>query len=133
MNMMVEEAEAVLERNYICCKGTLVYDLHERSCFSVEHFWELYDCIITLAEEIPGDEKELETGGKIFTVCGWVLKEMIYHFDQNDLSALENFPENYNDYIERLDDAADAYFRGGDVDEPLYQMQRPEGLINDGG
>lgn len=125
MNTRVEEAKAILERNYICFKGSLIYDLHEKSCFSVEHFWELYDCIITLAKEIPEDKKDLETGGKIFTVCRRVHKEMIYHFDKNDLSALENFPENYNDYIERLDDAADAYFRGVYVDESLYEMQRP--------
>ncbi len=124
--MTVKEAEEILERNYTCSKGSLIFDLHERSRFSEEHFGNFYDCIVTLGKEVHGSEKKLETGGKIAVVCQCILAEMIYHFDRNDLSELENFPRNYQDYIERLNAAVDAYFHGGHSYGVFFGGSAPE-------
>lgn len=125
--MTVEEAGAILGKNYVCEKGSLIYDVSERSVFSADSFWELYDSIITLGTERPENEANLETGGKICRVCQWVLEMMIHHFDKNDLYEMKSFPQNYTDYIERLGDAADTYFRGVYIDESLYSIKRPQG------
>lgn len=50
----------------------------------------------------------------------------MFHFDPNDWTEIRNFPKNYNEYIERLDGAVDAYFRGVFADEALYDLQRPK-------
>jgi hypothetical protein len=40
-----------------------------------------------------------------------ILEEMIWHFDPNDGSFINVLPENYREYIERLDIAVLAYYR----------------------
>jgi len=51
---------------------------------------------------------------------------MIYHFSPYDLAVMDNFPENYNDYIERLDLAVRAYFSGetGLLNDDIFELQR---------
>ncbi len=44
------------------------------------------------------------------------------------MATAKKLPENYNDYIERLDGAVDAYFRDVFIDEMLYEMQRSNDL-----
>ena len=123
----MSEAKAVLEKNAQCSEKSLIYSLHERGKFSEKRFWEFYDCVITLAKVAVMTGRDIETARKITFVYQWVLKEMIWHFDKKDISKLKKFPKNYNGYIERLDGAADAYFRGVFVEEDLYGLQKPEG------
>lgn len=115
---------AVLEKNVSGAEKSLIYALHERGRFSKKRFWEFYDCVITLAKVAVITGRDIETARKLTLVYQRVLKEMIWHFDKKDLSKLKKFPKNYDDYIERLDDAVDAYFRGVFVDEALYELQR---------
>lgn len=123
--MTTETAVRILNRNFRGEEGSLVFGLYEDEKFSKKRFWAFYDCVITLARDAQNGGRNLETARKITWVYQRVLKEMIYHFDKNDLSDLRKFPKNYTDYIERLDDAVDAYFRGVFVDETLYELQRP--------
>ncbi|MDE6726335.1 MAG: hypothetical protein K2J80_00175 [Oscillospiraceae bacterium] len=125
--MTVSEARAVLEKNVCCAEKSLLYCLHERGQFSKKRFWEFYDCVITIAKDALENGRDIETVRRLTLVYRWVLKEMVWHFDKKDLSKLKKFPKNYNDYIERLDDAIDAYFHGVFVDEELYELQRPKG------
>lgn len=122
--MTVSEAMAVLEKNTDCSENSLIYSLHERERFSKKRFWELYDSVITLAKVAVITGRDFETARKITVIYQHVLKEMIWHFDKKDMSRLKKFPKNYNDYIERLDGAVDAYFRGVFADETLYELQR---------
>lgn len=128
--MTVSEAMAVLEKNAGCAKKSLIYALHERGKFSEKRFWEFYDSVITLAKVAVVTGREIETARKITQVYQWVLKEIIWHFDKKDASKLKKFPRDYNGYIERLDDALDAYFRGVFVDEALYELKRPKERAN---
>lgn len=115
----------VLEKNADCTKKSLVYSLHECERFSKKRFWEFYNCVITLAKDALTSGKDFETARKITLAYQQILKEIIWHFDERDLSRLSKFPnKRYDDYIERLDDAVDAYFRGVFVDEELYELQR---------
>ncbi len=125
--MNVREARVILYKNASCSKKSLIYSLHERERFSKKRFWEFYDCVITLARNALENGRDIETAQKITEVYQRILKEMIWHFDKKDLSVLKKFPKKYNDYIERLDGAVDAYFRGVFVNESLYELQRPKG------
>ena len=118
--MTTDEAREILDKNHKCIEGSFVYSLYEECVFSEAGFWDFYDCVITLAKA----EKSLEIAGKITFVYQWFLKEIIWHFDPNDAAEQKHFPENYTDYIERLDGAMDAYFRGVFADESLYELQR---------
>lgn len=124
--MTVSEAMAVLEKNVSCGKKSLIYALHERGKFSEKRFWELYDSVITLAKVAVITGRDIETARKITRIYQWILKECVWHFDKKDASKLKKFPKNYGEYIERLDDAVDAYFRGAFVDEALYELQKKE-------
>lgn len=104
--MTIENASKVILDNYFCNENSFVYYLHEKSYFSNEKFWEFYESITAFASK----EKDVEITRKITSIYQKILKELIYHFDPIDVSVLANFPENYNDYIERLDLALLAYY-----------------------
>lgn len=124
--MNIREARVVLYKNASCSKKSLIYDLHERSRFSKKRFWEFYDCVMALARDARENGRDIETAEKITRVYHRILKEMIWHFDKKDASVLKKFPKKYYRYIERLDGAVDAYYRGVFVDESLYKLQRPK-------
>lgn len=123
-NREINDAYEVLERNYKCMENSMSYDLHEKSIFSETHFWEFYDSVIALAKEAQAREADTQTAMEITFVYQHFLKEIIYHFDKQDESCLKHFPKNYLAYIERLDGALDAYFRGVFMDEELYSLKR---------
>lgn len=129
--MTTREAVAIIERNYRCLEKSLIYDLHERSKFSKKRFWEYYDSVICLARAAENGGRDMDTAMKITWIYQRILKEFIYHFDRNDLSALKKFPKDYNGYIERLDGAMDAYFRGVFTDDRLFDLQRQTGGTNE--
>ena len=118
--MTTGEALDILEKNREGVEGSFIFSLYEECVFSAAGFWDFYDCVMTLAK----GEKSLEIAGKIAFVYGWILKEIIWHFDPNDAAKQKRFPKNYTDYIDRLDGAMDAYFRGVFTDEKLYELQR---------
>ena len=123
--MSKEEARSVLDRNAESSPKSLIYSMYERGRFSKKQFWELYDCIITLARDAKTNGRETEVARKITLVCQHILKELVWHFDKRDMSKLKKLPKNYNKYIERLDGAVDAFYRGVFVDEALYELKRP--------
>ncbi|MXP78528.1 hypothetical protein GN277_25260 [Lachnospiraceae bacterium WCA-9-b2] len=125
MNRMeLHDAYTILERNYRCQENSIIYDLHENSQFSVQFFWEFYDSVMTLAQDALGKGANIQTAMKITFVYQQILKEMIFHFDEQDESRLKHFPRNYMEYIERLDDGLSAYFCGVFIDEKLYSLKR---------
>ena len=125
--MTVSKAKDVLKKNADCAEKSLVYAMYERGRFSQKRFWEFYDCVTALAKDAVTNGRDIETARNITWVYQWVLKEMIWHFDKKDASRLKKFPKNYTEYIERLDGAMDAYFRGVFADEEGYALQRPKG------
>lgn len=126
--MTVSEAKTILDKNAFCQEESFRESLCEDSYFSEEYFWELYDCIIALADDARETGLTVETTAKILGVCNRIFQLFVFHFDPNDLAEIRNFPENYPCYIERLNDAVDAYLRGVFVDEELYELQRPRDI-----
>ena len=120
--MIIENAEKVISDNYHCNENSFVYFLHEECYFSIEKFWEFYESIVALI----GKKKNPEITKRITQSYQKILKEMIFHFDPMDVAVMNNFPENYNDYIERIDFALLAYYTDNIdlIDDKGFSLQK---------
>lgn len=123
--MYVSNALIVLRRNQRRCENTLLYDLWKRGVFSPQHFWDYYDSVVALAKDQQTSGHSVEAAGCITFIYQKFLEACIYHFDPQDESYIADFPPNYQDYLERLDGALDAYFRGVWINENAYQLPHP--------
>lgn len=132
--MNLKQAKAVLEKNHNGLKGSIMWDICENETFSEAAFWEFYDCLITLVKDsIETGNRDFETAYKMSHVYQWLLTELIFNFNPNDPLNIKNFPDKpdwyeYTYYLERIDDAVAAYYRGDLPDESLYKLKRPENL-----
>lgn len=121
-----KQALEVLNCNYKVINGSFLYSLYEENLFCKDAFWKFYDSIVVLSNRNFDKKSEQEVTMQISICYNFVLKVFIYHFDRNDLCTIENFPENYVEYIERLDDAINAFFTGVSIDETFFSLQREE-------
>lgn len=117
------KAKRIIADNYLMNENSLYYYLHEETEFSAAAFWEYYDAIAFIARNYVKDEllsAQIAIGYRNF------LKEIIWHFDLNDVASIANFPENYRDYMERLEFAVCAYFEGKVdlLDDERFDLQR---------
>ncbi len=121
--MKVDDAKKIILDNYLCNENSFVYFLHEESYFSTEKFWEYYESIAALVREI---EKSPEITRQITQSYQRILQEMIAHFSPMDIAEIDNFPENYYDYIERIDFALLAYYTGKMdlLDDEKFELQK---------
>ena len=117
-------SKQVIQDNYSGKKGSFIASLNNESCFRTELFWKLYESIATLAEHRVYSD---ELAAQISSVYQRMLKEMIWHFSSTDSSVIANMPENYDDYIERMDSAVEAYMRRTRMpDEEVFEFRRPD-------
>ena len=86
----------------------LVY-LHERDLFSREKFDELCESI----EALCGGQRDTEILWMLTRIESGILKELIYHFNNNDSSQIKDVPSDYTEYLERLDGALHRYYYSG--------------------
>ena len=121
--MNITEAKKILSDNYNCTGESFFFYLYEESLFSVEKFWEYYDCIVAFVGQ---EDKDPEITKEIDYTYQKILKEFIFHFDPNDLSELENFPEDYTLYMERIEFSQLAYYMNNLalVDDSIFELQR---------
>lgn len=124
--MNVEIAKRIICNNYKGENNSFMFLLHEKDLFSEEAFWELYESITAIA--LCGEVKSIEITEQITQNYQRLLKYIIFHFDPNDDFVLENFPENYIDYLERIEYALMAYFSGNAklIDNDFFELQKPE-------
>ena len=116
-------SKQIIQDNYSGKKGTFIASLNDESYFRTELFWGLYESIAALAEHRVYPD---ELASQISSVYQRLLKEMIWHFSPTDSSIIANMPENYDDYIERMDSAVEAYMRRtGMPDEEVFELRRP--------
>ena len=117
-------SKQIIQDNYSGNKGTFIASLNDESRFRTELFWELYESIAAFVEhKVYSDELTAQ----ISSVYQRVLKEMIWHFSPTDSSVIANMPENYDDYIERMDSAVEAYMRRtGMPEEEVFELRRPD-------
>ncbi len=121
--MKIENARQIISDNYNCNKNSFVYFLHEKCYFSIEKFWEYYESITAFIGE---KKKDPETTKRITQSYQRILKEIIFHFDPMDVAVMDNFPENYTDYIERIDFAMLAYYTNNIdlIDDEKFELQK---------
>ena len=117
-------SKQIIQDNYSGKKGTFIASLNDESRFRTELFWKLYECIAALAEHRVYSD---ELAAQISSVYQRILKEIIWHFSPTDSSVIANMPENYDDYIERMDSAVEAYMRRTRMpDEEVFELRRPD-------
>lgn len=121
--MNIEKARKIILDNYNCNENSFVYFLYEECYFSIEKFWEYYESI---AAFVGVNEKSSEMTRKITDSYQRILKEMIFHFDPMDVAVMDNFPDNYTDYIERIDFALLAYYTDNIdlLDDEKFELQK---------
>lgn len=124
--MKTEIAKQIMLDNYKIENNSFMFFLHEKNYFSEEAFWKFYESITALA--LCGEEQSMEITEQITQNYQRLLKYIVFHFDPNDDFTLENFPENYVDYLERIEYALMAYFRGNVklIDNDIFELQKPE-------
>ena len=117
-------SKQIIQDNYSGKKGTFIASLNDESCFRTESYWKLYESIAALAEHSVYSD---ELAAQISSVYQRMLKEMIWHFSPTDSSVIANMPENYDDYIERMDSAVEAYMRRTRMpNEEVFELRRPD-------
>lgn len=124
--MKAEIAKQIMLDNYKIENNSFMFLLHEKNYFSEEAFWKFYESITALA--LCGEEQSMEITEQITQNYQRLLKYIVFHFDPNDDFVLENFPKNYIDYLERIEYALMAYFRGNVklIDNDIFELQKPE-------
>ena len=102
------------------------YNFFEKNYFFEKAFWEFYESITALT--LCGEERSMEIAQQITQNYQRLLKYIVFHFDPNDDLTLETFPGNYVDYLERIEYAIMAYFRGNVklIDNGIFELQKPE-------
>lgn len=123
--MTINKAKEILDKNAFCREGSLRDSLCEDSLFSEKYFWEFYDSVITLAGNAQKNGKTVDDTAKILGVFNRITQMFMYHFDPNDNCMIENFPEKYTEYFERLEYAVRAYLYGKIPNENEFDLQRP--------
>lgn len=121
--MECSRAKQIVADNYYKNEGSLCYLLNEECEFSTSAFWEYYEAIVCITRNCLRTE-DLST--QIAIGYQRFLKEIVWHFDPNDVAVMEHFPENYNGYIERLDLAVRAYYEGKPElqNDALFDLQK---------
>lgn len=123
--MTEENARKIIEWNFQCREGSLIYSLHERNLFSTELFWDLSDSITTVVNMSLYEEQLTE---QISSCYQFILKNLIWHFDPKDECSIKDLPVNYVEYIDWLGMVILAYYRKNPQMlsgmEDLFELER---------
>ena len=109
--MNIEKAKKIIYDNCYGVEGSFTDSLYNENMFSEEKFWNYHDSIVVLAG-LKKEEKDLELSMTLSRSYQRILKEFMCHFAPSDIADFDCFPENYDEYIERLDFAILAYAEG---------------------
>lgn len=123
--MTVDRARAILDKNALCEEGSFRQSLCEEYRFSEEYFWEFYDSVITLAEDAQKNKITVTDTAKIFAVCDRALEMFKLHCDPDEDVEIRDFPEDYSEYLDRIEAAVRFYLDGEPIDEESFTLQRP--------
>lgn len=122
--MEVDKAIQIIENNYSCVEGSFYDALHEECLFDKKAFWAFFDAVVALAQHSIEEAVKQRIAVKICLVYNNILKEFMAHFAPNDVCEISKFPCNYDEYIEALDLALDAYLLNIPVDENRLNISR---------
>ena len=114
--MTADRARESFDKNALCREGSFWESLCEECCFSEEYFWEFYDSVITLAENMRENKVSVTDTAKILAVYDRVLEMFSLHCDPDEDIEIEDFPEDYSEYLDRIDAAASFFLNGEPID-----------------
>ena len=117
---MVNRSVQIIKDNENAQNNSFLFFLHEKSLFSKTAFRELYDAIDCIRQEGIRDESIIIVISRVYQE---ILKEVVYHFDPQDLCSLEGFPNDYHGYIERLDYVIQELYEGRTetIDDSIFE------------
>lgn len=121
--MNIEDAKRIVFENYSAKEHSFTAELHEKCRFDKDGYWELYDAVVFLFKNgVRTDETTLY----ICTSYQKALRELIWHFDPNDSARISDLPNNYTDFVDKLDGAVTAYLssNGRFLDEKRFYLNR---------
>lgn len=102
---------------------SFLYFLHEEKKFEVKALDDLCHYIIEL------DTISLEQLRDIHYIENQILRHLVYHFDDNDLSKISNLPFEYWEHIEPFERLVASLYEGDGKEEQLmlywFQPSRP--------
>ena len=121
--MDIETAKQILSDNFNAKENTFTYIIYERSRFPKEEFWQVYESIECLVKNKVFSREIAEQVSFCYELF---LKELIFHFKPNDLSDLDDVPDNISAYIERFDDIKLRFYRGSCElsDDSSFELER---------
>ena len=121
--MDLHKSKHIIFANYRKEENSLIYLLNEECKFVISAFWEYYDAIAFVTRNSIKNE---DLSAQIAISYQWFLKELIWNFAPNDITVINDLPENYIDYIERLDFAIRAYYEDKPewLRDELFDLQR---------
>ena len=104
-----QAALGIIGDNYNARGESFLFYMHERDLFSREKFDELCESI----EALGGGQRDTEVLWMLTRIESAVLKELIYHFNEEDSLQIEGVPWDYLQCLERLDGALHRYYYSG--------------------
>lgn len=75
---------------------SFLYFLHDEDRFDEKAFYELYAYVSKLDSITLAELRDL------YFIQDQVIRHIVYHFDQNDMSKISNLPTEYWKYIDLL-------------------------------
>ena len=124
--MTKEIAIQIIQDNATAENNSLINYTHNKGLFNETSFWTFYNAIRKLGFEFE-KTTHLNRGITFNLIKGYqfFLLQVGFHFDRNDKYQIENLPENYTLYSERLRIAVDAYLTGKPINDET------EGYLNE--
>lgn len=96
----------LIEDNKRTENHSFLYFLYEEKTFDVKALDDLYQYISEL------DTISFEQLRDIHFIETQILRHLVYHFDDNDLSKISNLPFEYWDYIEHFEALVASLYEG---------------------
>lgn len=97
----------IIEHNYKGFEGSFLGQLHEAGSFDLQAFEVLCEAVRVLG---GADKENRQLASMLIFILTQTLLHLMYHFDPQDLSSINDLPENYSDYVARLEQVVMMYF-----------------------
>lgn len=103
----------VIAHNYKRVEGSFIYDLHEQNYFNPASFRQYVQAITELTKAGADTAVDRTLMEQVFFTYSYILKSIMWHFDMNDQSVIENLPEEQLvEYVDRLEAVVRQFIRG---------------------
>lgn len=114
---MMNTPEEVIHHNFKGMKGSFIHDLHERNQFNHAAFKDYVQAIVLLTESAQSAEAvDRVLMEQVFMTYSYTLKSVMWHFDMNDQSVIDNLPEEQLfEYVDRLEETVRRFIQRKDV------------------